>query len=92
MPEREEALSGQESTPTSRPSGEDCNASAKETTLSEGPSQPISFCNAFQNRSALFLTECTSHKIDIFTGCLVLYAGCLPSLFAESLPEFRMVG
>ena len=43
MPEQEEALSGRESTPTSRPSGEYCNASAKETTLNEVPSHPISF-------------------------------------------------
>ena len=40
MPEQEEALSRRESTPTSRPSGG--YASAKESTLSEGPSQPIS--------------------------------------------------
>lgn len=69
--------------PLADPQGNPAMLQPKKPPSVKGLHSLYRFCNAFQNRSAPFLTECTSHKTDIFTGCIVFNEGCLPSLFAE---------
>ena len=74
---------GKRALPLADPQGNTAMLQPKKPPSVKGFHSLYRFCNAFQNRSAPFLTECTSHKTDICTGCIDFYEGCLPSLFAE---------